>query len=317
MSNSKKENKGVSKFILEKMNVEKLENQKSVSFSQFSTYDECPHKWYLTYAKKLFPFTSNINTIFGTAIHEAIQEYLLILFNRTVKESEEFNIIQFFEESLKSNYKLELEKNNNTHFSNPQEFQEYYDDGVEILNYIKKKRKILFPVKDYELLGIEIPIRTSITDDSSVFLFEGYIDIVLRDRKDGTIYIDDFKTSKKGWTKYDKQNETKMSQVLFYKKYFSKQYGVSEDKVIPRFIILKRKLWEEAEFPQHRVQKLLPPHGTGKMNTAIKKINSFIKEAFDEKGNCIEKNYMKNPSKNNCRFCPFNDNLELCNKVNN
>jgi hypothetical protein len=311
-----KENKALAKIITENINLEKKDYQKTVSFSQFSLYDECPYKWYLAYVKRLQTFTSTINTVFGTAIHETVQEYLTILFNKTVKMSEEFPIFKFFEESFRKNYLLEVAKNNGVNFSNSQEFAEFYEDGVEILKYIKARRKILYPVKDYELLGVEIPLRTQIKDDGDIFLFDGYIDIVLRDKSDGTIYIDDFKTSKNGWSKYEKNNETKMSQILLYKRFFSKQYKVPEEKIVPRFIILKRKLWEQAEFPQRRVQVHLPPHGVNKMKVAVGKIENFLNDVYSEDGKFIDKNYAKNPSPNNCRFCPFNDSPELCDKKN-
>ena len=69
---------------------------------------------------------------------------------------------------------------------------EFYQDGVEILNFIKKKRKILFDHNDYELLGMEIPLSVEIKDDTDVFLFNGFIDMVYMDKREGTVYIEDF-----------------------------------------------------------------------------------------------------------------------------
>ncbi len=52
-----------------------VNEKKRVSFSQFSWWLKCPHKWYLDYVKGLKQFEDTINTCFGTAIHETIQTY--------------------------------------------------------------------------------------------------------------------------------------------------------------------------------------------------------------------------------------------------
>ena len=46
---------------------------KVVSFSQYSTYKSCPHKWYLEYVKGYRDEKPNMYFVFGTAIHEALQ----------------------------------------------------------------------------------------------------------------------------------------------------------------------------------------------------------------------------------------------------
>ena len=50
--------------------------QKSISYSQLSMYNSCPKKWSLQYRDGHKVFTSSINTVFGTAIHETIQHYI-------------------------------------------------------------------------------------------------------------------------------------------------------------------------------------------------------------------------------------------------
>ena len=85
-----KENKGLSKSILSKIKTDKREDQKTISYSQYSVFSQCKYRWYLTYAKKMLPFSSSINTVFGTAIHETIQEYLIILFEQGIKTSDNF-----------------------------------------------------------------------------------------------------------------------------------------------------------------------------------------------------------------------------------
>ena len=48
-------------------------NQKSISYSQLSMFNECPKKWSLQYREGHKQFTSSIHTVFGTAFHETLQ----------------------------------------------------------------------------------------------------------------------------------------------------------------------------------------------------------------------------------------------------
>jgi hypothetical protein len=305
---------GLSEEILSKLSKEKRADQKNISYSQFSVYESCPYRWYLTYAKGNYLFTGSVNTIFGTAIHEAIQEYLKVLFQKSAKAADEIDILGIFEKSFKREYKVELEKNNGIHFSNKEEMMEFYEDGVNILETFKKKRKEHFSNRTQELLGMEIPLSVPIKDDSDVFLFNAFIDLVLRENSDQTISMEDFKTSTKGWSKYEKSDETKQSQLLLYKHFFGKQFGIDPKQIVPKFRILKRKLWENADFPQSRIQIHEPAHGTNKVKNALQRLNVFIDDCFEPNGVAKEKYHPKKPSSSNCRFCPFSDKPEFCDK---
>ena len=311
-----KEAISLSESILAKVRPEKRPDQKNVSFSQFSVYESCPYRWYLTYAKGHYLFTASINTVFGTAIHEALQTYLTILFNDSVKASDEFDMIGLFEKRFKEEYIKEVANNDGQHFSNKEEMAEFYQDGVEILNFIKKKRKAYFSTKGCELLGMEIPILVEIKDNTDTFLFQGYVDMVYRDNSDGTVYIIDFKTSTRGWKDYEKKDETKQSQILLYKNYFAKQFGVPVEKIVPQFQILKRKIYENADFPQPRFQVHEPANGKSKVHQAVQKLNNFVDECFNPDGTAREKYHTKIASEKNCRFCPFKDRPDLCDKKN-
>ena len=140
----------------------------------------------------------------------------------------------------------------------------------------------------------------------------GYLDIVILDEYHNTLKIYDIKTSTRGWNKWMKKDENKTQQLLLYKQFYSKQYNHPIDKIEVEYFIVKRKLWEEAMFPQKRVQKFSPASGTVSMNKVNKKLIKFIGEAFTEDGE--KKNDMiSTPSKKSCRFCEFNQ-TEYCNQ---
>lgn len=307
---------GLSEEIASKIVTERRPDQKGISFSQYSVYAQCPYRWYLSYAQGHYLFSASINTVFGTAIHESIQQYLTILFNDSVKESNAFDMIAVFEEKFKQEYIKEVANNDGHHFSTKEEMAEFYQDGVEILNQFRKKRAAYYSTKDLELLGVEIPLLVPIKDGNDTFLFNGYIDIVLRDKTDGTVFIEDFKTSTKGWRDYEKKDETKQAQILLYKHFFAKQFGTGPEKIVPRFRILKRKLYENADFPQSRIQIHEPANGKMKVHQAVQKFTNFVDECYNSDGTPKEKFYPKKASDSNCRFCAFKDRPDLCNKKN-
>ena len=54
-----------------------------------------------------------------------------------------------------------------------------------------------------------------------------------------------------------------------YKYFFSKQFDIPIENIDIQFFIVKRKIWEESEYPMKRVQEFAPPSGKNKTNKAI------------------------------------------------
>jgi hypothetical protein len=81
-----------------------------------------------------------------------------------------------------------------------------------------------------------------------------------------------------------------------------------------RFFIVKRKLFESADFVIKRIQEFIPTQGKIKMKQAIADLQTFVKEAFTLDGQHIDKEYPKNLD--GCKYCPFKNDSELCNKKN-
>lgn len=301
------------KKLIESRIIRDKNDKKTISYTEYSKFMECPHHWSLHYAHKLYPFTSNINSIFGSAMHDTLQNYLNILYSTTAKAADEFKSELFLEERMKFHYQQEKEKNKGQDFSNIEEFSEYYEDGVEIIRYFKKKRKLYFDSKNFELIGCEIPILYKL--DHPILYFYGFLDVVLYDKTSGKIIIIDFKTSKSGWRDYQKKNEIKISQLVLYKKYFSEQYGIDIDKIEIQYIILKRKIPEVSDWPIPRISKFTPSSGKPTVNKALKNVEHFISSCFTDQGEDILEPMIKKPG-DACKFCPFNNNENLCNQRN-
>jgi hypothetical protein len=49
-------------------------------------FNDCPKKWSLQYKEGQKQFTSTIHTVFGTAIHEVIQNYLTVMYESSMVE---------------------------------------------------------------------------------------------------------------------------------------------------------------------------------------------------------------------------------------
>jgi hypothetical protein len=282
-------------------------NQKMVSFSQYSLYKSCAHKWYNQYVKKIKPPPS-IDMTFGTAMHNTMQSYLNVMYNQSGTAANKIDIEEHFGEQLKSTYKEEMTKFG-SHFSNKEQLNEYYEDGIAILQWFKSHRGAYFSLKNTFLVGIEMPIQKEVKNN---VIFQGYIDLVMYNTNTNKIYIYDFKTSKKGWNDWNKKDDTKLSQLLLYKQYFSELYNFPIENIDVEFIILKRKIQpnEFIEFPK-RLQTFTPANGKIKLKQSQESFIAFLNDVFDDNGKFIEKEYPKNVTKL-CDWCHLKLN-NICN----
>ena len=285
-------------------------SQNSVSYSQYSIYRRCPHQWYLTYIKNLAPYQASIHTVFGTAMHESLQHYFEIMYNQSGAAADRIDIVEHFKERFRTIYKEEYNKVK-THFSSPEEMKEFYEDGVAIIDWFKKNRNKYFSVRNMRLLGIEMPLMVGLT--KNIFL-KGYIDFVLYDEDLDKVIIYDIKTSRSGWNDKKKKDESVISQILLYKEFFAKQYKLDVDKNDVQYFIVKRKVWENEDYVIPRIQIWAPASGKIKRKQIMTHFEEFLSEAFHEDGVYRTHEQMKNVSKDNCTWCPFNNKPDLCDK---
>ena len=216
--------------------------QKNISFSQMSIFRGCPHRWKLQYKDKIKRFTSSIHTVFGTAIHEVIQEYLSVMYNHSVVIADQINLEDNFQTAFINEYQKQYKSNNNEHFSSAKEMREFFEDGIGILNWFKKKRSRYFSKRGYHLVGCELPIVIAPNKMYNNVLYMGYLDIVMYHEPTNTFKIIDIKTSTRGWGDQDKKNEDKQFQLLLYKQFFSEQYNVPLADIDIEFFISERNL---------------------------------------------------------------------------
>lgn len=297
----------------------KKEGDKTISYSQFSMWSMCPQKWKLTYIDKHRMGGPSIHTVFGTSFHETIQWYLYVMFNNSIKEADKINLPELLHEQLVQNYMVAVHDLGGEHFSNPQQLQEFYEDGVAILDWLKKHRSKYFTNQGYELVGIEMPLYVQASPKNEKVIMNGFLDIVLREIATDKIIIIDVKTSTSGWNKYAKADKTKTSQLVLYKSYIAKQYGYDEEKIDIKYFIVKRKLIEGYMYPQKRVQEFVPASGKPTRNKLLKDIESFIEAGFNSDGSYrTEGSFPAIGDKGlkNCKYCEFANREDLCPKAN-
>ena len=279
-----------------------------ISYSQLSMFSECPLRWKLNYIDKITESEPSIHLLFGTAMHEVIQTWLEVLYNDSVKNANKLNLEQRLHDKMMELFK----KGKEEYGKNPctlEEMREFFQDGVDILDFLKKRRADYFSKRGYKLIGCEVPINVDLKKNVNIV---GYLDLVILDEFHNTIKIYDIKTSTMGWNKWMKKDENKTQQLLLYKQFYSKQYNHPIDKIDVEYFIVKRKLYENAMFPQKRVQKFSPASGTVSMNKVANRLNTFLDLAFDDEGNRISENIIPTPSKKSCKWCEFK-NTQYCN----
>jgi len=282
---------------------------KTVSYSQYATWRTCNYQWYLAYAQNNLIYSQNIHTVFGTAIHNTLQYYIDTIYNISNKKADELDLNTYFKTQLTEEYKKGLKQNKDQQYSTPDELREFYEDGCAIIDSFKKDKVKWFKVRNWRLVGCEVPIVYPIEGHNNLYM-KGFIDIVVYDEKYNMYYIYDIKTSTRGWGDKEKKNPTKMQQILLYKKFFSELYGVDVNQINVEFIVVKRKVWNNPDFVIPRTQTVTPASGKTKMKQAENDFKQFLTECFNSDGGYIfDKEYPMNISKESCTWCPFSNGL--------
>lgn len=287
-----------------------------ISYSQYSQYATCPKRWKLNYIDKLGTYSQSIFTLFGTAMHEVLQSYLTIMYEDSIAAAEKEDWGMHLQNFMAKEYRKAMAMGQEPAFTNAKEMQEFYDDGIAIIEFFIKNRGKYFAKRNFELVGIEIPIKQQMECNENVN-FIGYIDLVIKDLRDNTYEVIDIKTSTMGWNKYQKADKIKTSQLVLYKSYYAKQFDVPIKNIRVKYFIVKRRLYEGLDFPQKRVQLFEPAAGVPTVNRVAESVEAFVKHGFKEDGSHnTDGNFIAFSGKNNkhCKYCDFKDRVDLCPK---
>ena len=294
--------KGMVKKVWESKIKQSPSKNKHISYSQLSTYNKCPRLWELQYLRNIVPYEPSIYMVFGTAFHETLQTYLETLYMDKVKAANDLNIKTLLYDNMVKAYKSAKAMSGHEHFSNETEMYSFYRDGLSIMDWIKKKRAGYFSSKTMQLAGIETLLYQEIRPG---VVFKGLVDLVFYHPNSDRWTIVDIKTSTRGWQDKAKKNPNLTAQVILYREFFAKQFGIDKDKIDVEYFIVKRQIPKNADFAsmRKRVQQFSPASGPRKTKQVLESMKKFIDDAVDENGKYIDKEYSCTSALGKCREC--------------
>jgi hypothetical protein len=282
-----------------------------ISYSQFTMWANCNHAWKLRYVDGHKFDDNSIHTIFGTCMHEVIQDWLDTLYNKSETIAKTIYLNDTFKDRLLELFKENIVVNENgekTFLADKKTLMEFYEQGCQILSYIQQNHRKLFPTANTKLFAIEYPLEMEVHPNVT---YIGYIDIVTHNELTGKYVLYDLKTTRSGWTQQQKSDPLKVGQLLLYKRFFAPQLMLDEKDISVEFVMLKRTIAENTQFVIPRVSKFEPSNGTPSLNKIWAKFEQFIATCFDDTGNYITEQ-KASPSKEACRWCVYRDKKHLC-----
>ena len=294
--------KGLVKKVWESKIKQHPSKFRHISYSSISTYNKCPKLWELQYLRGEIPFKQNIYTCFGTAMHETVQTWLEVMYHDKVKNAKELDKHKLLYENMIKAYKQGKAQNGHEHFSTQDELTKFWIEGKHILDFLEKKRGGYFSTKNMQLAGIETLLYQEIRPG---VMFKGLVDLVFYHPNTDRWTIMDIKTSTAGWRDAQKKNPNLTAQVILYREFFSKQFGIDKEKIDVEFFILKRRVPAEAEFAsmQKRVQQFSPSSGPRKTKEIINSMYKMISDVLDEDCKFIDKDYKCGSPFGKCNDC--------------
>lgn len=272
----------------------------SISFSEYSTFQECPHKWFLNYMLKI-PSDTNEELIFGSALHDTIETMLTD--KMLMRMSHNMDVVDsIFKDHLKKQIveikDVNLLKKMNEAWAAPM-FAKQARGLLQELN-IKKR------FADYEFIDVEIKLDglPILERDDVVITYKGFIDLVLMDKKTGRYLIIDWKSSRKPWNIVEKEQGVNFyTQLKLYKHFYSIKKEIPIDTIDLAFYNLPR---EEPRSQKQYDKEILPDEIDDFMQIFAEncgKIYDFDHFMLSKARFLTKKNY--------CGRCPYN-NLAMC-----
>ena len=269
-----------------------------VSYSEVKLWKECSYRHKLTYIDKLQAYEDNPYADFGTAIHTAIENYLLtrtmdlekcLQELRSVWSKKGYDSVEYIEKRVSEG-----------HVKN--EPLEIWEDYARVIiaqfpTWLENE----FP--EWEIVSAECQLYEPI--DGEDISFKGFVDclIKVKDKKGKELlWVIDWKTTGPGgWFYKKKQNFLFLAQVGLYKKYISKKLNIPLKDIRCGYVFLKR-----GAKPTKCIELFNVSVGPKFVEKADKMVDSMIKSV---------KNGMTLKNFNSCRYCPF-ANSEHCNGQN-
>lgn len=274
--------------------IQKLEElPKTISFSALQAYLDCPRMYKILYVLKQQKFVKNIWTVYGTLLHNSVQDVLLKKISAKDASIHFDKVWTRFCRLYAKQIKKELK------------------DGVDPVDYKISACKAIENIEQafldqfgpFKVVNVESWINGYCKSHPQ--RFAGKLDIAIQIEKDGTFVIADFKScdSKFFFEKYMDKN--KESQLVFYKNFYCKANNIDPKKLETYFITIEKN-------PKSKV-----PIGFIRVTSGNIKIGNCMNRLDEALININKRNFICN--RTHCdkygekHMCPFY-NTEFCKK---
>ena len=258
------------------------------SFSRLNSYDSgCKYEWYKHYVE-CQQIKQNFYGASGGFCHKILEKYCN-------GELDIWDLPMYFEEHFNDEVPYDAPFNKYKDLR-----QDYYDKILDYFNNID------LPIDDYEIIGVEKEIEFEIEG----YPFIGFIDLLLRDKKDGKLILCDHKSGsikklKSGKiSKSDEKHflEFKRQQYL-YSKAIREEYGDDSIKEL-WWNMFKDRDWIKIPFKQDEYEEAI--------KWGINTIHKIENETEWEPN--IDMFYCKNLC--GLEYCEYRDNKDIENNEN-
>jgi hypothetical protein len=270
-----------------------------ISFSEFTLYKNCPHQHLVLKHLGIDKDDPSIHLYFGNCIHESF-EYAL----RDRKDIE-FRVKKFREDFYKQMV------DNMKGLPGFEEVYSFLDQGENIIRTFNTDEL----VGSYDVVSVEEDLYEKL---SGRFYFKGFIDLVLRNKKNGRYLIVDWKTSGQKWdVNKKKKDEIFMCQMRFYKFFWARKHEIDIDEIDCQYIVLNRLVNKKKPGNGFGVPQYVPIESTlEELEYSLTMLAGSVKgihidNYFPKVKNTNPDLKFKNPG---CLFCKYKGNKHfLCN----
>lgn len=256
-----------------------------ISFSELSNWMECPYRHRLLYIDKVGSFDVTPHLSFGTAVHDANENYLK---TRTMDKTIAYSVIE-----------KSWQENADKFTNGP--FPSWASKGFgRIEDWLGKASKVMDDVPGYldkefpgwECFGAEEDLYESVPNHR--IKFKGFVDAILTVKDKGgkpKYWIIDWKTCGWGWAAEKQQDFKTQLQLILYKNFWSRKHNIDMKDIRCAFALLKR----DAD----------PGESVGLVRVSVGDITSARgMDVIDRHVKAVSKGtFIKN--RNSCYFCEF------------
>jgi Holliday junction resolvase-like predicted endonuclease len=190
-----------------------------ISYSSIKDAQDCSYRFKLKVVDGIKIYRQSIDTIFGSLMHQCIQDFLLK--KRDVVETKRY--FHSFWKTFWKLYKAHLD---------PAKVRQFLRAGINILDHMEAA------FEGCEVLTVEEKLAMPIVPERPDVEFLGFIDLVMF-RKDQLIIVD-LKTTGSAFMFMKYLDDIKRHQLTLYKSYYSKKHDIDLTDIDICFVVLEK-----------------------------------------------------------------------------